>query len=243
VARACPARVDGAQARASELAGPRRCEQITLAAACVCKSTTTGRSSFPYPGCRFASRSDRVTPFDPGAAGCRPTRKRLVALLHRPEDATAWRCFRSRCASSCLAIAVAGAVEVRPDRQPARRRSVLPLPPVVPLAGELGHRRLGKRTSGLYRGTCIGDKGAVKPWEWGVRIGGTSSPGRRRRELRIPRVAGVRPAATRCSSRPKAGLRGVNDQSFSRRIDRQRFYRSCAFPADRHSTAPGRGQR
>ncbi len=60
------------------ISGTSGSQQATVPAVCS-MSPSPGRSACPVPGCRCPSRSDRLTPPDPGAAGCRPKRQRGLA--------------------------------------------------------------------------------------------------------------------------------------------------------------------
>ncbi len=57
------------------ISGTSGSQQATVPAVCS-MPPSPGRSACPVPGCRCPSRSDRLTPPDPGAAGCRPERAR-----------------------------------------------------------------------------------------------------------------------------------------------------------------------
>ena len=66
---------------------------------------------------------------------------------------------------------------------------------------------------------------------------------RRLLSLVFPRGAGRALAATRCSSGPESRFRRVDDQSFSHRVDRQRFVGAGASPRIGTRLAPRHGSR
>jgi len=63
------------EARAHRISGTSASQQATVPAVCSIPPLHVGRAC-PVPGSRCPSRSDRLTPPNPGAAGCRPTRER-----------------------------------------------------------------------------------------------------------------------------------------------------------------------
>ena len=91
------ARFEAGENARQGISGTSGSQQATVPAVCS-MPPSPGRSACPVTGCRCPSRSDRLTPPDPGAAGCRPFQKPGTRARRRPlsrESGSAHVCRQS----------------------------------------------------------------------------------------------------------------------------------------------------